>query len=135
MCEGDNPRGERKALQRRFPLSPWVFSQISHSSGATRGAGALLLQCSVTHPTFLTPHLFCHNGVLAIRHTNDCVSNPIISGTLRSVRPGGLYRYLRIVRFLEVSVTVQLHRCTHEIINNLSARILFSAVLAVYLLS
>ena len=22
MCEGDNPRGERKALQRRFPLSP-----------------------------------------------------------------------------------------------------------------
>ena len=25
------------------------------------------------HPYFLTPHLFCHNGVLAIRHTNDCV--------------------------------------------------------------
>ena len=82
----------------------------------------MLLQCSVTHPTFLTSLLFCHNGVLAIRHTNDCVSNPVISGTLRSVRPGGLYRYLRIVRFLEVSVIVQLHRYTHEIINNLSHR-------------
>ena len=82
MFEGDNPRGERKALQRRFPLFPWVFSQISHSSGATRGAGALLLQCSDVHPTFLTPFLFCHNGVLAIKYTNDCVSNPVISVTL-----------------------------------------------------
>jgi len=25
MFEGDNPRGERKALQRRFPLSPLGF--------------------------------------------------------------------------------------------------------------
>jgi len=88
MNEGENPRGERKALQRRFPLSPWVFSLVA--------------------PSFLTPFLFCHNGVLAIRHTNDCVSNPVISGTLRSVRPGGLYRYLGIVRFLEVSVIMQL---------------------------
>ena len=84
------------------------------------------------HPTFLTPLLFCHKGVLAIRHTNDCVSNPVISGTLRSVRPGGLYRYLRIVRFLEVSVIMQLYRYTHEIINNLSIWKLFSAVLAIY---
>ena len=86
------------------------------------------------HPYFLTPHLFCHNGVLAIRHTNDCVSNPVISGTLRSVRPGGLYRYLRIVRFLEVSVTVQLHGFTLEIINTLSVSKLFAALLAIYLL-
>ena len=66
---------------------------------------------------FPYPHPYPAKGVLAIRHTNDCVSNPVISGTLRSVRPGGLYRYLRIVRFLEVSVIMQLHRYTHEIIN------------------
>ena len=72
--------------------------------------------------------------VLAIRHTNDCVSNPGISGTLRSVRPGGLYRYLWIVRFLEVSVTVRLHGFTHKIINTLSVSKLFPALLAVYLL-
>ena len=63
-------------------------------------------------------HLYTRepSTVLAIRYTNDCVSNPVISGTLRSVRPGGLYKYLRIVRFLKVSVTVQLHWFTHEII-------------------
>ena len=36
------------------------------------------------------------------------------------------------MRFLEVSVTVQLHGFTHEIINTLSVSKLFSAVLAVY---
>ena len=67
-------------------------------------------------------HLYTRepSTVLTIRHTNDCVSNPVISGTLRSVRPGGLYRYLWIVRLLEISVTVQLHGFTHEIINTLS---------------
>ena len=36
------------------------------------------------------------------------------------------------MRLLEVSVIIQLHGFTHEIINSLSARKLFSAVLAVY---
>ena len=114
MFEGDNPRGGEEGAPKA--LSPLPLGFLPHS------------------PSFLTPFLFCHNGVLAIRHTIDCVSNPVISGTLRSVRPGGLYRYLWIVRFLEISVTVQLYGLIHEIINNLSARKLFSAMLPVHLL-
>ena len=93
---------------------------------------SLSLRFSPSCSLFPYSHPYPAKGVLAIRHTNDCVSNPVISGTLRSVRPGGLYRYLRIVRILEVSVTVQLHRFTHEIINNLSISEQFSALLAIY---
>ena len=93
----------------------------------------MLLQCSVTHPTFLTPFLFCHNGVLAIRHTNDCVSKPVISGTLTLCATRGLYRYLWIVRFLEISVTVQLHRYTHEIITTYRYGYVFSVVGCIFI--
>ena len=83
-------------------------------------------------PTFLTPFLFCHNGVLAIRHTNDCVSNPVISGTLTLRSTRGTVQISLDSAFLEVSVTMQLHRFTHEIINNLSVKKMFSALLATH---
>ena len=110
----------------------WGRQPKGREEGAPKALSPLPLGFLPQSPSFLTSLLFCHNGVLAIRHTIDCVSNPVISGTLRSVRPRGPYRYLWIVRFLEISVTVQLYGLIHEIINNLSARKLFSAMLAVY---
>ena len=66
-------------------------------------------------------HLYTRepSTVLAIRHTNDCVSNPVISGTLTLCSTRGTVQISWDSAFLEVSVTVQLHGFTHEIINTL----------------
>ena len=80
--------------------------------------------------TLLARKLF--SAVLAIRHTNDCVSKAAVSETLTLCSTRGTVQISQDSAFLEVSVTVQLHRFTHGIINNLTTRKLLSVVLAIY---